>query len=109
MATLSESYGTAARKMSSFYDKALAEAGLGVAQYSILAAVERRVDEPPIMKATGGGPRHGSIDSWAEPSSTGTRGIITMIPSNGDARSKQISLSALGYNSRDVTIALAMN
>jgi hypothetical protein len=32
-----------------------------------------------------------------------------MIPSNGDARSKQISLSALGYNSRDVTIALAMN
>jgi hypothetical protein len=65
MATLSESYGTAARKMSSFYDKALAEAGLGVAQYSILAAVERRVDEPPTMKATGGSPRHGSIDAWA--------------------------------------------
>jgi hypothetical protein len=33
-----------------------------VAQYSILAAVERRVDEPPAMKETGG-PRHGSIDA----------------------------------------------
>jgi hypothetical protein len=74
MATLSESYCTAARKMSSLYDKARAEAELGVAQHSILAAVERRVDEPPTMKETGGGPHHGSIDAWAEPSSTGTHG-----------------------------------
>jgi hypothetical protein len=50
------------------------------------------VDEPPTMKEAGGGPHHGSVDAWAEPSSTGTRVIITMTPRNDDARSKQISL-----------------
>jgi DNA-binding MarR family transcriptional regulator len=36
-------------------------------------------------------------------------GLITMTPSNGDARSKQISLSARGCNGRNVMNALAMN
>jgi hypothetical protein len=92
MATLSDSYCTAARKMSSFYDKAFAEAGLRVAQYSIFAAVERRVDEPPAMKKTGGGPRHGSIDAWAEPSSTGTRGTHHDVPEQRQ-RAQQADLS----------------
>lgn len=73
MDAISECYRTAGRKVSSFYDKALSEAALAVAQNSILAEVERRVDERPTIKKTGGSPRHGSIDAWEEPSSAGTR------------------------------------
>jgi hypothetical protein len=98
MATISECYCTAARKMSSFCDKALADAGMVVAQYSILAAVERRVDEPPTMKETGG-PRHGSIDAWAELSSTGTRGTHHDDPEQW-RRAQQADLSFSAWRQR---------
>jgi len=41
----------ASRRLSQFYDSALAPAGLKSTQFAILAEIERREDEPPTIRA----------------------------------------------------------
>jgi DNA-binding MarR family transcriptional regulator len=40
----------ASRRLSQFYDSALASSGLRATQYSILAEIDRRGDEPPTIR-----------------------------------------------------------
>jgi DNA-binding MarR family transcriptional regulator len=86
----------ASRRMSQFYDSALASSGLKSTQFAMLAEIERRADTPPTIREL-------SEKLVMDQSTIGQNlrplereGLISLVTDDADRRSRRVRLTKTG-------------